>query len=706
MPHNEDFDSPEFVSHNREEYNEDVTEKDTTEETADPTAEYWWKEEDDGALSSYLDSQVKEYQDYVRISTYFAWARKTWLFYYKMAFQDEGEYFNVGVQALGDEGELIGAQINHLRNFIQHRVNLVTKDRPALICRARNTDLESMTQADFGQGIVEHYMKEKSVESHLARAVEHALIFAEGFLVMTWDPNAGEPDDAVLETGEIKYQGDLRFETPVIWNVIRDLGVRDWAKHDWIGVRSPRNKWTMCAEYPKHASAIKSAERWTDVPLDEGSRPFDEDRYFIDTDQVEVLEFWHKRSPALPQGRYILMCGGAILQDLPWDYPMVPVQRIAAADLVLTPFGYTPAFDLVPIQELINNAVSTIATNQNAFGVQNIWMETGATLRTSQILGGMNLVESDKKPESLQLTETPAETFKFLEDLVRHGELISGVDQVTRGYVQPAVRSGAFAALLQAQSVQFSSELMRNYHQLLERVGTGIIRLIKQFASTERVITIVGKHNSPYTKSYIGEDLNLIDRVTVEATDPIFNSYAGKMEWAQLVASTGMVSTPEEMLNVFRTGNPNSLLEANKAQLNIIREENELLLEGKEVPDATPFDNQVLHIREHAATAGSIEVRTNPDLMKALLAHQMSHTSLLLGDPNTQMMQTMLGYETPIPPGAVPDGANASTAPPMGNQPQPGGGGPSPSDLAGTPTPQNPELDGRSQANMPVPSQA
>jgi hypothetical protein len=523
---------------------------------------------------------------------------------------------------------------------------------------------------------------------------------------MTWDPNAGEPDDADPETGEINYQGDLKFDTPVIWNVIRDLGVRDWEKHNWVGVRAPNNKWDLCSQYPEHADEIKSAHRWSDVPVDEGQRPFEESTYYLDTDQVETLEFWHRRSPALPQGRYILMCGGAILQDLTWDYPRVPVYRVAASELVLTPFGYSPAFDLVTIQELINNAVSTIATNQNAFGVQSVWIKAGSQLRTSEILGGMNLVESDEKPESLQLTETPTEVYNFLDMLIRQGELISGVDQVTRGYVDPAVRSGAFAALLQAQSVQFSSTLMRNYHQLLERVGTGIIRLIRQFATSERVITIVGKHNQAYEKSYVGEDLALVDRVTVEAIDPIFNSYAGKMEWAQLIASTGMISTPEEMLNVFRTGNPNVLLEANKAQLNIVREENEWLIDGREVPDAIPEDNHTLHIREHAATMGSMEVRSDPQRRQFLMAHMMSHHNLLLGDPNTQMIQTMLGYETPIPPGAAPDGANMPTAAPIGNQPQPGGGGPSPSDVGGQSQPQNPELDGRSEAQIPNPSQA
>lgn len=671
------------------------------DEEKDVCKDYWWRESDPAQLSAFLDAKVKEYQDYVRISTYFAWCRKSWLFYYKMAFQDEGEYFNVGVQALGDEGELIAAQLNHLRNFIQHRLNMVTKDRPALICRARNSDQQSQIQTEFGQGLIEYYMKEMNVENHLTLAVEHSLIFAEGFLTATWDHDIGPVRDADEENLTFTYEGDLKFETPIIWNVIRDLGVRDWNKHDWVGVRRPGNKWSLCARYPEHARAIQAAERWTDVPLDEGSRPFDEDRYFIDTDQVEVLEWWHRSCPAIPQGRRILVCGGAILQDLPFEYPRIPVYRVTPGEMALTPFGYSPVFDLVTIQELINNAVSTIATNQNAHGVQSLWKKSGSTLRVSEVLTGMQLVESDEKPEPLQLTKSPPEIFQFLNDLIRHGELIAGVDQVTRGYTDQNIRSGAHAALLQSQSVQFSSGLMRSYHQLLEAVGTAIITLLKQFAGEERVVTIVGKHNISYTQAYTAEDLQSIQRVTVESTNPMFNSYAGKLEWANMVASTGLVKTPEEILNVFRTGNADTMLEADKAQLNAIREENEALLDRQEIPDALLEDHHVLHMREHGSIMGSLENRSDQELRSYYLAHMMSHMEKLMGgDPNAQMLQTILGYETPIPPGATSDGSGLPTGAPLGNAPQVGS-----EQLMQAPAPMQPELDGRSNAQIPDPSQ-
>jgi hypothetical protein len=42
----------------------------------------------------------------------------------------------------------------------------------------------------------------------------------------------------------------------------------------------------------------------------------------------------------------------------------------------------------------------------------------------------------------------------------------------------------------------------------------------------------------------------------------------------------------------------------------------------------------------------------------------------------------------------------------LGNQPQPGDGGGEGPEMTGAPSPMEPDLDGRSVANMPEPSQA
>jgi len=68
-----------------------------------------------------------------------------------------------------------------------------------------------------------------------------------------------------------------------------------------------------------------------------------------------------------------------------------------------TPYGYTPMFDVYPIQEAMNATYSAIATNQNAFAVQNIFIPTGANLAMNSLEGALNIIEGDAKPEPLNL---------------------------------------------------------------------------------------------------------------------------------------------------------------------------------------------------------------------------------------------------------------------------------------------------------------
>lgn len=674
------------------------------EERQDPTADYEWKEEDDHDLASHLTHLAMYYRDFVRTSRYFAWCRTSWNFYYQLAFEGSDE---VGIQALGDEGELSGFQINHMRNLLRHLYNLITKDRPALRCRARNADLKSRRQADLGNGLLEYYMTEKDFEEHTSTAIEHALVVAEGFVVMTWDPMEGEMLDADPQRGTSMHPGDVSIQTPVSWNVIRDLGVRHWSKHQWIGIRQPRNKWQLLAQFPEHADAILGAEIWLDVPVEEGDRPFDDNNYLMESDEVECYEFWHRKTLIMPEGAYVLMCGGEVIHRDVMPYRDLPVYRVSAAEIMLTPFGYTPAFDLVGIQEAINTIVSTVITNISAFGVQSLYKKTGSHLKVTQILGGMNLVEAEEKPEPLQLTKSPPEAFVFLESLVRHGELLSNVDQITRGAPDEHVRSGAYAALLQAQSVVSLSALKRSRTRLLEAMGTGLIRMLRDFGQEERIVTIIGKHNQIYRKHFTGDDLDLIDRVTVEVTNPVLSTNAGKIEYAQMLVKTGFVKTPEQILEVFETGTVDTLLQADKAQLSAVAEENEQFLDGEEVASPLSGDHHVMHIREHLSIFGSKETRNDVQLRASVLAHiglKGGHMELLMASPNEQLLQQILGYEAPPPGGGAPP-PGAEGPPPGAEGPPPAPEGEAASELMEAP-PVEPPLDGRSVVQMPEPAEA
>lgn len=314
-------------------------------------------------------------------------------------------------------------------------------------------------------------------------------------------------------------------------------------------------------------------------------------------------------------------------------------------------------FDLLPIQTAVNSLHSTILTNQHTFGVQNVVVERDCGLTMNEISGGLNLLEinpGSRPPAGLNLTSTPAEIFNYLTTLEREMEMISGINSVARGNPDPKqnLRSGNALALIQSQALQFISGLQQSYIQLIEDVGTNLVKLLQDFAAVPRIAFISGKANATEMKEFKGEDLNSITRVIVDAGNALANTTAGKLEIAGQLLQMGLIKTPEEYLSVLATGKLETMTESQNKQLWLIRSENEALVENKPVI-AILTDDHNLHIREHQAVLADSSLRMDPDLLRRTTEHLQAHIDILSNPANAQIL-IQLGQQPIQPVAPVP----------------------------------------------------
>ena len=130
-------------------------------------------------------------------------------------------------------------------------------------------------------------------------------------------------------------------------------------------------------------------------------------------------------------------------------------------------------------------------------------------------------------------TSTPPEVFNFLNMLIQSAETISGVNSVTRGNPEASLKSGTALALVQSMSLQYISGLQQSYVKLIEDTGTAIIQILKDFATTPKVIALVGKNNRPLLKEFTGEQISSINRVVVDVGNPLSRTIAGRVQMAE-----------------------------------------------------------------------------------------------------------------------------------------------------------------------------
>jgi hypothetical protein len=661
----------------------------------------------------YLDEKAKDWFTGITDTTYLDKIKASWRSYYGDFYSNNGSSSH-SITFGGENGELVNLAVNHYRNLAQHILVMVTGTRPAFQCRAVNTDRKSLIQAKLGNGLLDYYMREMRLEEILKDAVEYAIVLGSGYIKLEWNSNKGEiqdylePDPASIvdadedgnpldENGNIVEpfairEGDVEATLVSPFNVVFDSTKEYYDKNNWVVCRDSIGKFDLASKYPEYADKIKSVLSKTEETRKTSSIPYSKGD---DTDDIFIYELFHKRTEALPNGRYLLYVNNEIiLEDTILPYRKLPIYRITPSNIIGTPYGYSNMFDLLPIQDMLNSLYSTAATNVNAFGVQSILSPRGADIEAEQVADGMQFIEYNPqagKPEPLQLTATSPEVYQMMGLLEKTMETLSGVNSVARGNPEQSLRSGNALALVQSQALQFVSGLQQSYIRLLEDVGTGLIHLLQDFASSPRMISIAGMNNATEMKEFKSEDIRSISRVTVDVGNALMQTSAGRAQVAENLMQMGLIDNVDKYLMVMNSGNLDYLTDGKLDNLNLIKAENEAMILGKD-QQAIWSERHSMHMKEHMEVLNDPELKEDPELVQRVLDHVQQHANLLRSvDP--ALLQAI--GEQPLPP--APNPAN------MGGQgkPAPQQGVPMDQSTAAMMAPQQP-VD---QGNLPQPAE-
>jgi DNA-binding transcriptional regulator/RsmH inhibitor MraZ len=137
------------------------------------------------------------------------------------------------------------------------------------------------------------------------------------------------------------------------------------------------------------------------------------------------------------------------------------------------------------------------------------------------------------------------------------------------------------------------------------------------------MILISGLSNKAEAKEFTNKDVADINRVIVEAGNPLTQTLAGRIQIAQDLMQAGLLNK-EEYMTVITTGQLEPLYAYEKAELLAIKQTLEALQAGKAVK-AMVTDNHPLYIREILTVLASPDARmapNNPVMTNALAAIQ------------------------------------------------------------------------------------
>jgi hypothetical protein len=640
--------------------------------------EYWAALPPD-RLAGELERKVKSYYDWVLNSGRLA----RWRAGYDTYYGNRGTHKSYQVQAAGEKGELSFLMDNEFRNLVQHLVVLTTQSRPAIECTATNTDVKSSAQTILGKGIVEYYRRDAKVDNKMKQAAEISLIFDQAWMFQEWDTTKG-PElpqmDAEGVEGVIIHEGDVKSRVRTPLQTIVDFSVVDRDDDDWRCVIDPVNKYDLAAQFPEKAADLLAVkrDRVNDALYRFGDSQFVPEELGSEDVRVDVYTFFHRPSPALPNGRMFQAVNGRLwLYDGDLPYRSLPGRRICPSEQILSGAGYSNTNDLLGLQDCVDALISAAVTNMTNAGINMLWTKPGSNFDYEELTNGMALCEAEDKPEVIQLAKLSPEFFTLLNFLIARMESLSGVNSVARGNVTDKNMSGAAMALLQSMAIQFNSGLQQSYTSLVEDVSNDLIWLLQDYAYEPRIAMIAGETKRWMLKEFTGAHLDKIHRVFCQVSNPLANTTSGKLTIADTLLEKNLIKTADQYLMVLETGNLEPLIEDDVTDLMYIKSENEALANG-EIPTAVDTDMHPRHILGHRRVIGDPESRKDPELVKRTLAHIKQHIDALRQmDPGLLMVLGMQPIPPlPPPPGMLPPGAPGMPPAPGGELPGPPGGAP------------------------------
>ncbi len=637
------------------------------------TDKYWAEQQDLEIFHSKLSGLNEDWYEFLEESGIGYVAQRSYRAYYgsHLNSSQDGALFGGagggGIERGGKKGEIAKTKVNHFRNVILHAIQLATSTQPAFKSVAVNNDYKSQAQALLSDNIWEYYYKEYALNKLRIDTLETAYIAGEGFAFAPWNDSAGQPVMADQAGSEI-FSGDLEYHGSLsTFDVARDVESREAhiQNHSWVIVRFRVNKWDLVAAYPDSKDYILGSTNVEDTYNSnlsgEWLRASNDE---ADTDQIEVFTFLHKKSPALEQGRATVFVRGGILDDTPFDYDKYPLYRVAAANVKDSCVGYSPSFDLIAVQHGLDITTTAVMTNNANNAVQKIWTKKNDPLTVEEIESDMVHMQSDEKPEGINLTASAKETYNLRTELKGEIETLSGINATVRGQPPTSLKSGAALALVVSQAVEFGSMMEASLTEFMEELATDTIINLQKHSESPRLIEIMGKGNRPFAKEFVGQDISLIRRVIAQTVNPLSKTIAGRLELAKELSERGIIKDPGDYVEVLMTGRVDGITQGTAHEQLSITEENEALQAGEEV-QVIIFENHPLHIREHTSLLYSPNAKGDPELVTRVLGHIQQHLD------NWRKMDPAMLAVLGIPP--MPMGQGPGMTPPQQNK-----GGPPP----------------------------
>ena len=396
--------------------------------------------------------------------------------------------------------------------------------------------------------------------------------------------------------------------------------------------------------------------------------------------KVRVFHYYARPTPDFPMGRHWITAGRELIvepQPLPEDlWPQavflrdieVPGEFFAAATMT----------DAVGLQREYNEANAFIKEHHNLL-LRGKWLvPIGSNIRRGQITSEPGEVIQHTPglpPKQADLRPLPEAVYLERKRIIEDFQLVSGLFKISMGgSAPPGVTSGrAFLTMQEADDTDIGPFLtmLEDAHAEL---GMLSLRIIQKRYTDDRLIRVAGENRRYRVRAFKGSDLRGVSDVQAQRGSAFpWNRVAKQDMMLQLAKDTPQVfADPEtgqfdvqrfrDALPVGGIGVVSAAGDDDIAQALREEEEFEAFVDGQvdpqALPQAEPWNNHMVHIRQHRKLLNSAAFKRWPPSNRiALIFHWNQHKTLVAQEAMAAaMLQAGPGGPGGGPPPGPPSG--------------------------------------------------
>ena len=609
--------------------------------------EYWANFEGEEFTRS-LAERIRDARSWLEGEEYFQKVCRNVEMYLDRSADDD--WGGSAIKVVGESGESLLFEANKFRALLRQVHTMVVAEKPHFEVGATKADYQARQSAKLGKTLLSHYL-DRGMWAALRQADEYAGAWTMGGVFSYWDGDFGRQVDFDDFEGFF-YEGDIRYRAlrPFIdfqWDYRVQV---PWVEQKWVLVREWRDKGDLMVQFPDLADDIREMSKDTTfidtdlVSREEYLRSREDEGTDSTDDVLPCYHFFHDSSMALPGGRHVYIVGNKVAFEQGWDRG-IPIDVMYDEEYEGFSLGGSSGFLIQPYQEALTEVMSKIISSFDALGYNLLWVQTGSAMPDPRKWQGpVPYIESDSKPEVIELSVVPPEVYTILEMILRQMDEQFGMHQVAQGGTGENVRAGVMQGFMQEQTRRIHSTRHDSFLELVEKVGTRTLNVLKDYPSGERITELAGVHEQGSLVHWRKEDLFDSTSMKVNVGPEMTRTQSGRLSILGMLAQFGFQIRPEDAVALLEGAPLEVLTGTTSADIDTALLENEEFLRGIFQHNALPTDNHQYHVKTHAQLLGDPRVRANPQLLEIALSAILDHLTQWLS-PQGTIFQMALGYD-------------------------------------------------------------